>query len=763
MKPNNLNNLNEYLKEFLVSHREKANLSQSDVAARSEVFGIGRTLDQRAVSRIEKNPINADAVKIAGYLSAVGIPTNKYHEMLTKYTHSEDNLIMSKFNENTIKSTIEHTKELISSIKLSVENYNHKYIDSIEISKKINQLEVVIDGLNKKPIIGCFGGFDAGKSTLINTIINQALLPASYQPTTSIINLVMHESDKPKTISGNVAVFKKGFKPYMIHSDLDINEYLLKEGGIDILETLGIHNYESNSFHDAYMAIIFSDSEILRSVWLMDTPGDFNNSEDSDKALGSIEFADGIVFVSNQAGFLKDNDLGFASNIIRNRPSIDKNNPLGHLLFIQSHCHSEISKSDVDKVGVITFKRIEKQLNNLIFNSWLDDGFISELPNSINFIKRVQPFWRENKEYRIDTLNKISEMASFLTLNQESIIKQKISDINKTINDLMQNEIYILENKKVGSLNRINEINEKSAIFRKESTSLKEDFNSLIDSCESYKKQDLMLMKKIYENNTSSEGLEKIIREIFDNKKDAEAGIGNYIGQFLSIKLESTLKSSSKEISAKLDNLISRWQCFIPKISVPINNEISGLGEISGFNSQAAFIGGIAGLGSLGAMALYVSTIASNLGAYILVGNVAGWLVSLGVISNVTVLTSFVAAIGGPITIGIALALGLGYMIYRLFGGSWESSLADKVAEAIQKKQFFNNIENIIKKYWDDTAKGMKLGLNELIDKSNVYIDGLEADAKISYDEKEIDNAISLLKETINIQYPSSNSFKIEK
>lgn len=52
------------------------------------------------------------------------------------------------------------------------------------------------------------------------------------------------------------------------------------------------------------------------------------------------------------------------------------------------------------------------------------------------------------------------------------------------------------------------------------------------------------------------------------------------------------------------------------------------------------------GLASLGAMAVLVSTIGSNLGVYILVGHVAGWLTTLGITSSVTTLTSFVAAIG---------------------------------------------------------------------------------------------------------------------
>ncbi|WP_195837232.1 helix-turn-helix domain-containing protein, partial [Vibrio cholerae] len=258
--------LNERLRTFLISSRENAGLSQSDVAARSEVFGIGRTLDQRAVSRIESQPMNADAIKIAGYLSAVGIQPSKYYEILTEYTYKEDDYIMSEVGEQTIKIKVEAAKSLISSVKDSIDCYNHEYIDSIGLKSKVEQLEAVVDGLNRKPVIGCFGHFDAGKSTLINTVINQSLLPTKYQPATCVVNLLMHESDKPETISGNVAVFKKGFKPHMVHSPVDVEKYLIEQGGSEILDRLGVHNHEDDVLNEAYIAIVFSDSEILRSV-----------------------------------------------------------------------------------------------------------------------------------------------------------------------------------------------------------------------------------------------------------------------------------------------------------------------------------------------------------------------------------------------------------------------------------------------------------------------------------------------------------------
>lgn len=747
--------INERLQKFLISSRENAGLSQSDVAARSEVFGIGKTLDQRTVSRIEKQPMNADAIKIAGYLSAVGIQPSKYYELLTEYTYKKDDFIMSNVGKSSIKDKIANAKSVISSVKEHVVNFDHEYIDTINLTSKIEQLEIAVNGLNRKPVIGCFGHFDAGKSTILNSIINKRLLPADYQPATCVVNLIMHETDKPKTISGDVAVFRKGFKPHMINSPTQVEEFLIEQGSVDILEKLGVHDYENESDSDAYIAIVFSLSEILRSVWLLDTPGDLNSSDDSDteKALGGVELADGVIFVSNHTGFLKDGDLGFASNIIRQRPPVNENSQLEHLIFIQSHCHSGISESDVSKVQKKAFSRTKKQLDNLIFKPWLEDGFISELPSCEDLVSRVQPFWRENEDYRTNTLEKVAEMASYLTSNQGAIVDKHIRNLLTSVEGLLISEIDTLNSKKTESLERIREVNEKDARFRTVSAQLITEFNQIIDSCETRKKHDVDAMSTYYKYNTSADGLEELINDTYSDKKEAQSELGEYVSQLLTSKLESTLKTSGKTLSNEIDALLSRWQEAAPTMStVSIDSSIDGLGtDFSAFNSRAAFIGGLAGLGSLGAMALYVSTIASNLGAYILVGKAAGVLVSLGLVGSVSTVTSFVAAIGGPITIGIALAAAVGYIIYRIIGGSWQKSLAKKASEAIRKEPVFDNIEKAISDFWDNTAEAIKAGLEELIVQTDEYIEKLKSDAEIQYDAQELERCIATIQDTIAV------------
>ena len=747
--------LNERLRSFLVESREKAGLSQVDVAARSEIFGLGRTLDQRAVSRIESQPINTDAIKIAGYLSAVGIQPSKYYELLAEYTYQREESYVSTINADVVREKIGSAKALISKVMSSIEQYNHEYIDTLGLIAKVEQLGELVDGLDRKPVIGCFGNFDAGKSTLINTVIDDSLLPVSYQPATCVVNLLMHESDKPESITGNVAVFRKGFRPHLIHSRSEVAKYLIEQGDEGILNRLGVHNYDSGDSHDAYIAIIFSSADILRSVWLLDTPGDLNSSDESDteKALGGVELSDGVVFVSPHAGFLKASDLGFASNIVRQRPPIEKESPLDHLLFIQSHCHSEIDREDIDAVGNVTFKRIKKQLDELIFSSWVEDGYISCLPKASDLTQRVQPFWRENGDYRDNTLRRIGELATYLSEKQLVTVENHIERTFKSIENLLLEEVAKLKNRKFSADERIREVKEKDARFRSLSDRLIEDFNALIDSCDRIRQNDLETMELYFQRVTSVEGLEELINESYSTKKEAESELGNYVSQLLSTKLEVTLKKSSKSLARDLDALLERWQEAAPVVSlVDVDADVQGFGEgFSSFDSRAAFVGGFAGLGSLGAMALYVSTIASNLGAYILVGKAAGVLVSLGLVGSVTTVTSFVAAIGGPITIGIVFAAAIGYLIYRLAGGSWQKSLAKKASEALRKEPIFDKVEDVVTKYWESTATALKAGLNELIVNTNEHIENLIADAAVDYEPGKIDQSVSLIDETLLI------------
>ena len=746
--------LNDILKDFLIRKRELAELSQSDVAARSEIYGMGKILDQRTVSRIEQQPINADAIKIAGYLSAVGGSPQQYYDLLTELTYGKDDQIMTLEKKNNISEQLSIALYKVAETKSIVTDLPHDRLQSLKLVTSFDEIERFLIGFKKKPVIGFFGHFDAGKSTLVNTVINQKILPTKYTPATCLVNLVVHIEDRPSSISGAVALFKRGFNPYMIYDQNHVTEYLIEEGDTSIMDRLGVHNYDESIPNDAHIAMVFSVADILRHIWLLDTPGDLNSTDDGDtkKALGSVELADGIVFISNHSGFFKESDLGLAVNIIRQRPPTKPDYMTSHLLFVQSHCHSEISAEDVRMVGHGTFKRIKKQLDNLVFNPWKEDKYINFSPSEEELTARVQPFWRENDDFRTQTLKKINDMAEYLVANHEKAVANSIKRALGRLSGVLCNAIHSLEVSKKSKIERIKEIEKQTARFRNEAGNIVNQFEKLIGSCKSRKFSDMELMSNYFKIKTSEEGLTRIIEQTYDDKKTAQAEIGNYIGQLLTVRLESVLKKSGESMSEEVGELLAKWQIATPSIQkAQINADVGNFDNLPVFDSRAAFISGLTGLGALGAMSLYVSAaVSSNLGAYILVGHVAGYLVSLGLVGSVTTVTSFVAAIGGPITIGITLAAVISYLTYNLAGGSWQRRLAKQVAAQIRKKHVWGKVEKPINDFWDNTEEAISSGLKEMRFKTDKYIDLLKRDASEEYHVSELDNCISRIEEAVD-------------
>ncbi|NNN90589.1 hypothetical protein FKN13_24710, partial [Vibrio sp. 2-2(9)] len=611
-----------------------------------------------------------------------------------------------------------------------------------------------LKGLNRKPVIGVFGHYDVGKTTILNTVLNSDILPECYQPATSVVNLILHEDDKPKTLKEcSVAVFKKGFLPHMVHDPELVNKFLIEKGDFSLLQKLGVHDYDEGTNEDAYIAMVFSTAEILKHVWLLDTPGHLNEEEtgDTDKALAGVELIDGLVFVSRFSGFFDSRDFAFFSQIVRQRPPVNPDFPLEHVTIISSHCHSAISLEQINQAKNSAFKRLKKPMNELVFENWLEDGHIQSLPEPTDLVDRTFPFWRENDDYRTNMISEIIKVVNHLTENHSDIVDNAIDRLNKQLITLLTDAKGELSVKKQGVDSRVKALDEQETKFRSESTEIISRFEELISSCSLRKREDTEKVLNYYNANMSAEGLASLIRSHYDDKKDASNNIGALVGQKLSSKVEQALKTSGANFNNELALLLERWQKAAPNMVNVGNGDAAPIAGIDGinvsaFDAKAAFIGGLTGLGSLGAMSLYVSTtIASNLGAFILVAQVGGWLTSLGITGSVTTATSFVSAIGGPIVVGAVIAGALGYAIYRLVGRDWQTSLGKKVRDQLNKNDVESKLKSPITKYWDNTAKAVRSGINGLIKDTDSYIEKLRKQANTEYDIESLDKCMSVI------------------
>ena len=146
----NREKLNNILRDFLIGKRELAELSQSDVAARSEIYGMGKTLDQRTVSRIERQPISADVIKIAGYLSAVGVPPQQYYDLLAEFTYEKDGQLMTFKKKNNISEQFSVALNRVAEVRSRVKDLTYGPLRQLKLENSFEEVEIFLKNSKKK-------------------------------------------------------------------------------------------------------------------------------------------------------------------------------------------------------------------------------------------------------------------------------------------------------------------------------------------------------------------------------------------------------------------------------------------------------------------------------------------------------------------------------------------------------------------------------------------------------------------------------------
>jgi hypothetical protein len=465
---------------------------------------------------------------------------------------------------------------------------------------------------------------------------------------------------------GSVSLFKKGFRPSMIYDSLLFKNFEIETGDESILEKLGTHNSAEPS-KEAYIAVVFTQADILQHTWLLDTPGDLmHNENDAEIALSALSFVDGVVFVSAHAKFLKENDLGFASQILRNKLTAHNNNTMKDILFIQSHCYSAIKDEDIDKATKNAVKRIS------ILNKNLPSEFES----------RIQPFWQANSQRRNETISSVVTMAQHLTVHHNATLiangqewLAQITSVFNTTKDIFEKHALDPEAFK-------NTIDNVYANFQLKSHSIVNEFNQTIGSlCHQRKIADITSMLSFYQKILSIYRLERILTRVYNetDHKDVQAEIGNYIGQLLTMKLESILKKSSDslQIDTEIETLFRKWNEIV-EYNTPFFYS----------NARFLFFKGVEKMPNIGALASS-SLIVKNINPITTPNNI---------------LSPFV------ITIGITTARDIGSPTYRGVDEKWKEKLTKKIIDTTQTQNLWEKIEKMITDFWVNTEKALIQG-----------------------------------------------------
>ena len=220
-------------------------------------------------------------------------------------------------------------KETIQTLKrkiVSIYEYLIDQHDPIQ-AEKVKQLAKKIE--NREFLIAFCGHFSAGKSTMINQVVGEKLLPSSPIPTSANLVRVKSGEDYAK-------VFFKNEKPrlYLAPYDYELVKNYCKDG--DSIEELEISH---------------SDSRLPSNTVIMDTPG-IDSADDAHRIAteSAIHLADLIFYVMDYNHVQAELNFLFTKELTKAGKEV-------YLVInqIDKHKDEELSFSDFQKSVVDSF------------------------------------------------------------------------------------------------------------------------------------------------------------------------------------------------------------------------------------------------------------------------------------------------------------------------------------------------------------------------------------------------------------------------
>ena len=240
---------------------------------------------------------------------------------------------------------------------------------------------------------------------------------------------------------------------------------------------------------------------------------------------------------------------------------------------------------------------------------------------------------------------------------------------------------------------------------------------------------------------TDVDRLEAVIKKRYENKKTGKKLAPSFVAESMKSDINDVLQAKSQVLSDEVDALLESYDVNVC--------ESSSLSDQWSFNAKGAFIGSLASLGTFGALAVWASVAAagSNLGAYILIGQIVSALSSIGIsIGGTGAVFSVIAALGGPITVGVGLAVAVGVLAAALLGDSWQRSLAKQISKGMTKKNAQGEVRAALSNFWSDTLRGFNYAV---IETENDYLNKLDTLRTIAFstDAHELESKLQYLKE----------------
>lgn len=234
------------------------------------------------------------------------------------------------------------TNEFIQKIKQIYDNVNTK---DTENARKL--LEVANKLYNEKLYIAFAGHFSAGKSTMINKLLDEQILPTSPIPTSA--NLVLLEKGEE-----HVSLFSNKNEEIELTGQYSINQIkeYCKQG--DEIERISIRKPYQN---------------LAENVVIMDTPGiDSTDAAHKLSTESMVHLADVVFYVTDYNHVQSEENLSFVKEMI------DRNKMIFLIVNqIDKHEENEVSFNDFKSQINESFSEVGLHENDVFFTTLKND------------------------------------------------------------------------------------------------------------------------------------------------------------------------------------------------------------------------------------------------------------------------------------------------------------------------------------------------------------------------------------------------------
>ena len=602
----------------------------------------------------------------------------------------------------------------------------------------IGDLLRLCDRLAERPRVAFFGRFDVGKSTLVNTMLGKQSMPTSYQPATRAVTFVRHLTDRPAWLLEDVLVLRDGFDTDRWDDEEHCLAHKITAGGLETLQAHGSYRGRAVRESDPACVLVFLEAPILNSCTIVDLPGTDNNERDTTMATRDFSF-DVAVFADLATGFMSEGALLRLGAVLKALPAIETIDPsippLSNLFIVATHAHADISDEALeDEILTEGRARAWRQVEDSVIQQRVEA--VGVPITRADFEARFYAFYRELPKRRAPLLDAVRTLLStdvprVVRLQADREIQRYKEESDSRLSQTISFYQSALEDRSAIQA----QLTALQAAEPQRMRTVKLARQSVEEAIGRHRAETREEISSYIRSHTAKGSIEKVIRDKFPDKKDAQQNAAAYILEQIQSKAEKEARERTQAVTELVEDFIGEYD----EAALTL---VPGVGTVTiPFNSKGAFAGGLVGLVSVGGLAMWASTL-GNLGAYILVAKGVSVLSAIGISTGGTAAwVAAVSSIGGPVTLAIGIVVITALLGWAFLRSSWEERLAKKISSELRDRKVETAYLDGIATYWDSTAAAFESGADNA---ELVWTQHL-ADMRRIVDESSIDQITDLI------------------